>query len=160
MVISFTTPVIQHQTLLVVAVLVAAAVLASIVLEVLLRHYNKKQLLQFGDKAVKLSKAWVAISLSVLSAAFTWLGYLLVLAQSNTDYLSSLPFVGKHITGVVGTGYILYNLRLNKTYQHVANILTRWSSKKKLVTLPVATPVLPLESQTTQVVTSESPFEA
>lgn len=143
--ITINLPHVNHIQLLVTVVLVVAAILASITLELYKRHYENKKSEPDPEAIVKLAKPLVALLLGALSAAFTWLGYLIVVAQSHTAYLASLPFVGKHVFGVIGIAYAIYNLRLNKTYENVAAKLTAWSGKKNVVPAPPTTeePVAP-----------------
>lgn len=148
-----TFPTVDHQSVVVGTVLTAAGLLATITLEVIRRRYTAKQIKKMGDDAVKLGKATTALLLGGISALFTGLGYLLVLAQGNSSMLSTLPFVGKHFLEVIGVAYSLYNLRLNKTYQHVADILNKWSSKK------ATAPALQPTPATTSLPETESNFE-
>ena len=136
-------PDIDSKTVAVAAVLVVAALIASVIVEVYRRHYSKKNF-------EKLGKAWTALLLAAISSAFTGLGYLLLLAQSNTEYLSTLPFVGKHIFGVLGVAYTIYNLRLNKTYQTIADKLNKWTKK---------TPKTPPQPKATDLPETDSTFE-
>lgn len=110
-------------------VLLVAAVLASVAVEVYRRHYNAK-------KQEQLAKHWVAVWLTASSGVFTALGYILVLLQNNASMFSTLPFVGKHILDVVGIGYVLYNVRLKSWYQAVAAKLSKWTGTKTPVVAP------------------------
>lgn len=145
--ITLNLPAVNKQAVIVSVALVVAAVLASIVVEVITRHYNKKQLQKFADDAKKYSKAATAVLLTIVSTAFTYLGYLLFLAQNNQDALSAIPFVGKHVAAVVGIAYVIYNVRLNKTYKHVADLLGKWSSSKPTTPPAIVTaPETPVQS--------------
>lgn len=122
---------VDERAVYITAVLIGCALLSSIAFEIYRRRHNAKQLKQLGDDALKMSKAATAVVMTGISSVFTALGYLLFLAGDHVDLLSTLPFVGKHVPAVIGTGWLLYNLRLNKTYQNVANVLSKWSSGRQ-----------------------------
>lgn len=103
----------------VIGVLVVA-LLASIVTEVVKRKYNAKQFSKMlvGEewKAIKLSKKAIAWILTASTTLFTSLGYVLFLYQGNKSFVAQVPYIGTGVTEAVGVGYLLYNLRLNKSY--------------------------------------------
>lgn len=117
-------------------VLLVAAILASVAVEVYRRHYNAK-------KQAQLAKHWVAVWLTASSGVFTALGYIAVLLQNNSGYLSTLPFVGKHVLAVVGLAYFLYNIRLSSWYKKIAAALTKWTGTKVAA---VVSPTVALDS--------------
>jgi hypothetical protein len=115
-----------------------AGILTTLVIELYKRHYNAKQLLKFGENMIKLSGTKIALIAASSSALFTYLGALLFLAQSNSAFLSELPFVGKFFWSAMGVGYFLYNLRLSKWYKAFA---AKYGNTKQ-VKLPPVTPVV------------------
>lgn len=132
--VSFTVPnlgEISTRSWLVIATIIGAAILSSIVVELYKRHYFKK-------KDVKLAKGWIAIWLSASSVFFTYLGYALLLASANVGMIKGLPFVGNHALEVLGIGYLIYNLSLNKWYQAVATWLGKWSKSDDKVVTPLS----------------------
>jgi type II secretory pathway pseudopilin PulG len=108
------------QVTAVLASLFIIAVLSSVLLDVYRRHYNKKQQIQ-------LAKHYTALLLAALTTVFTALGYFLVFAQGDPSWLKGIPFVAEHSTEAVGIAVTLYNIRLNKWYQSVADKLNTWS---------------------------------
>lgn len=100
----------------------AVALLASIVVEVIKRRYNAKR-----EDTEQLAKKTVAHLLTLFTTIFTGLGYFIFLAQSNTPFLSQLPYVGQGVTEALGVAYLLYNVRLNKSYQTFANWASKWT---------------------------------
>jgi quinol-cytochrome oxidoreductase complex cytochrome b subunit len=105
---------------------VLIAILASATVEVVKRRYTLKQ----DEKMAKRAVAWL---LTTISAGFTTLGYLIFLAQSNETLVKQIPYIGQGVIEVLGTAYLLYNLRLNKTWQNVANVLGKWSKSEQPV---------------------------
>lgn len=122
---------VDERAFYVTLVLIGAALVTITAYEIIKRRYTTKQLKEFGELAQKRSKVAVAVILASLSTLFTTLGYLLFLAQDHMDLLQALPFVGKHVMTVLGTGWLIYNLRLNKTFQNVSEVLGKWTTKKQ-----------------------------
>jgi hypothetical protein len=121
--LTFAVPAITQNDV-VAASLVVAAILASVVFDAYKRHHNAKH-------DIDLAKHWVAIILTGLSAAFTYLAWLLTLAGNNQALLKGLPYVGKHVEAVVGIAWSIYMLKGNKVYQAAAEVLGKWSGAKK-----------------------------
>lgn len=130
-------------SLAIACVLILAGILASVTVEVYRRHYNAK-------KQEELAKKWIAIWLAASSGVFTALGYLVFIIQANTSTLSALPFVGKHVAGVVGIGYFLYNVRLNKWYKAIAARLVKWTGAKVQTSTVVQPSLDPAASVSTE----------
>lgn len=142
--IQFTIPNIAEistRNWLIAGLLIGAAVLSSIVVELYKRHYFKK-------KDVKLAKSWTATWLTGASVFFTYLGYALFLASANMPFLKTLPYVGEHSLQVLGIAYTIYNIRLSKWYNGISKLLSNWT-KSEDVALPASTtiklePIAPL----------------
>lgn len=130
----------------IIGVLVVALI-SSIVVELFKRKYNAKQLKQAEGEAVQLSKRGVAWLLTVITTLFTALGYAIFLVQSNKSYVSQLPYIGQGVTEALGVAYLLYNLRLNKSYQTFANWASKWSKSKPTDTDLQQPPVEPPVAQ-------------
>lgn len=113
----------------IIGVLVVA-LLASIVTEVVKRKYNARQLKQAEVDAVKLSKKATAWILTASTTAFTAIGYVLFLYQQNKGFVAQIPYIGEGVTQSVGVAYLLYSLRLNKSYQTFATWASKWSKTK------------------------------
>ena len=128
------TVTVDERAVYVTLVLLGAALLTTIAYEIIKRRYTAKQLKQFGMEAQKRGKTAVAIIFTALATFFTLLGSLLFIMEDHQDFLASLPFVGKHVMTVVGVAWFVYNLRLSRTYQTVAVLLGKWSTKKQPVT--------------------------
>lgn len=100
-------------------VLVVVA-LATGLTEYLKRRKKNKLLVITPEDKVKLRR-YITLMLTGLTTFFTTLGYFLVLAEPNAKFLTSLPLVGEYAATALSTAYVLYNLRLNKWYQLLAN---------------------------------------
>lgn len=131
----------SSQTWLLVISVLATALLASIVVEVYKRHYTAKQ-------QEALAKHYIALLLTFLTALFTAASYFITFAQTNAGIVNVIPFLGRHVPQAVGAAYIIYNLRLNKTYQTVASKLNSWSKEEKTPTTTVTTPSGTTEAMT------------
>lgn len=132
----------NSRSIAIAAVLIVAGVLATVAVEFYRRHYSAK-------KQEQLAKKWVAVWLTASSGIFTAIGYLVFLIQSNTSLFSTLPFVGKHVAAVVGVGYFLYNVRLNRWYKAAAERLSRWTGTKVTdAPAPETTPVVGVQEET------------
>lgn len=117
------------ETWLLIVSVCGAALLASIIVEVIKRKYNANQ-------QEALAKHYTALLLAAFTSLFTAVSYFLSFAQSNAAILNVVPFLGRHVPQAIGAAYVFYNLRLNKTYQTVAQFLGKWS--KSGVTTPTA----------------------
>lgn len=125
-----------------VAGVVVVAIIASIVVEVSIRHYKSKKEIVSPNDIAKLKK-FIAWLLVIFSTLFSWLSYVIFFAQTNAGVLQAIPIIGSHSAEAVGTAYVLYQLRLNKYYKAFAIWASKWTGKK--TTAPVV--VQPVESQ-------------
>ena len=119
-----------------VGVLVVA-LLASIAVELIKRKYS-------ASKQVDLAKHWTAVILTASASLFTLASYFIAFAQNNASFVSAFPFLARHMPQAVGVAYFVYNIRLSKWYQNVANVLGKWSSSADAVTPPQ--PVVPIST--------------
>lgn len=128
----------SERTWALVISILATALVASIILEVVKRKYSKAQVKKGLDEVTPMAKHYVALILTALTSLFTAASYFIVFAQTNASTLSVVPYLGTHVPQAIGVAYLLYNLRLNKTYQNVATQLGKWSKSSK----PAAASVL------------------
>ena len=131
--VSFNLPdlaAISPRNWLIVVVLLGSALLTSLVVEEIKKHYNKKQ-------QEDLAKHWVAVWLTVSSAFFTYLGYIIFLGSTGSGLFSGIPYVGRHVETVVGIATSLYLLKSNKVFVKLTAWATTFSSSK---TTPVVVP--------------------
>lgn len=138
--ITFTIPSIHevfgmhaHAWLVVVAI-TGIALLASIVVEVIKRRHNAKQQEKMAKKAV----AWLLASFTFLFSAAT---YFIAFAQNNATFLSSLPVVGQYTVQAMGVAWFIYNIKLNKWFQGVADVLGKWSKDAEELKVANTAPV-------------------
>jgi uncharacterized membrane protein len=110
--------------------LIVSAILACIAWAAYERHYNIKN-------EEKIAKHWIFVGVTALSGAFTYLAYLLTLAQGNDAVLRGLPYVGKHIEAVVGIATSIYLLKDKAPIKWVFPFLAKWSGNTS--TLPTTT---------------------
>jgi hypothetical protein len=129
----------SERTWALIISILAAALVASILVEIFKRKYNAAQWKKAQDEITPLAKHYVALLLTALASLFTAASYFIVFAQTNASTLSVVPFLGDHVPQAIGAAYLLYNLRLNKTYKNVAGFLGKWS-KEKPATTGVADP--------------------
>lgn len=121
-------------TLAIGAVLLLAAILAIVVVQLYKKHYYNKN-------AEKLAKHWIALWLTGSSAFFTALGGFVVFAQTNASMFDSIPFVKQHALEVVGIAYVLFNLSNTAPYKAVTKFLHKWTkTPTKVETVPAPQP--------------------
>ena len=129
---------IDSRDWLIVVTLIGAALLTSIAVEVYKRHYSAK-------KQQELEKHWVAVWLTLSSAFFTYLSYIIFLGSTGSGLLSGLPYVGKHIETVVGIATSLYLLKNNTVFKQITAWATNFTSDKPKpgpVTVSISAPPL------------------
>jgi hypothetical protein len=124
----------SERTWALVIFLLLVAVLSAAAVEILKRRYNAKQWKKAQGSIEPMAKHVVALLLTAFASIFAGAGYFILFAQANASVLSALPFIGVHMPQVVGTAYLLYNFRLNKTFQKVATVLGKWSKEKPAAT--------------------------
>ena len=126
MTVSFNAPdlsAISDRDWLIVAVLAGASVLTFFFVQAVKHHYNKQQ-------QEDLAKHWVAVWLTLSSAFFTYLGYIIFLGSTGSGLFSGIPYVGKHIETVVGIATTLYLLRKNPLFVKITAWATSFTSNK------------------------------
>ena len=132
--VSFNIPdltTISARSWLVVVVLLGAALLTSIAVEVIKRKHTARQ-------QEDLAKHWVAVWLTLSSAFFTYLGYIIFLGSTGSGLFSGVPYVGKHIETVVGIATSLYLFKSSKLFVKITALATSFSTSKPAVIKPVA----------------------
>lgn len=122
------------STWLLVVVLFAAGLIASLAIEVIKRKRTVKQQQDLTKKAI----AWL---LTTFVTVTTFAGYVFFFLQSNSSLLDSFPFLARHVPQVLGVLWFVYQLRLNKWYK-----LAQAKFGKKPVATTVS--VVPLGSAT------------